>query len=683
MKNVFWIFRRDLKRIGSNFVAVIVAIGVCFVPALYAWFNIGANMDPYSNTAGIHIAVANCDAGTENDMVGELNAGTAIVEKLKENDALGWVFTSREDAVNLVRSGDCYAAIIIPQEFSADLVSVLTGKIETPKLEYYVNEKKNAIAPKVTDTGATTIQQEINETFVSVASEAAVDILTEAAGGTASDIARIDDTAVSKTKSAEEKLGEIQNSLLAHSKSESENHQSVLSLQKLLTDVENASMQGAETLRLTGDGMAEKLAQLLCDMQPSFAKMQTMLLQTESVMNEASNVLVNTADMIVGGREKLKQAENDLTALKSGALYTSLLEFADGNAIDVQELSQFISSPVNIKTQALYPVKNYGSAVTPFYTNLALWVSGMVLLAIFKMEVDKDEKLRNMTVVQAYFGRWMTYMLFACIQAVIICVGNLLLFDIQCENTPAFFGAALLAAFVYVNIIYALSITFKHTGKAICVLLVILQIPGSAGTYPIEMTPSFFRALHPILPFTYGINAMREAIAGLYGNYYLKYMLCLALFLPIAFLIGLGVRPLMLNLNRMFDKKLAETGLMACEENGMSDERLKLTAVLEILAGQEEFRQKMSEKAEKFEKNYKNMRTCGILLILILPLIFLVLMFSVSSKMVFLILWIASIVAVVLYLIIIEFIHDNLERKLRFAEKSREELITSMKGGVR
>lgn len=682
MKNVFWIFRRDLKRIGSNFVAVIVAIGMCIVPALYAWFNIGANMDPYSNTGGIHIAVANCDEGTENETVGKLNAGDAVIENLKANDALGWVFTSEEEAVHGVQSGDYYAAIVIPKEFSEDLVSVLSGKIKTPKIEYYVNEKKNAIAPKVTDTGATTIQQQINETFVSVASESAVDILSNAAGTVAEGMESINDDAVSETQEAAAKLAEMQTSLRSHSRTEEENHKSILKLQNLITDVESASDKGAETLKITEDEMAGKLAQALIDMKPSFAKMQTILLQTESLMNETSNVVINTADMIQGIQDKLELAQTDLAALKSAALYTSLLSIADGRAINSTEISKFVSSPVNITTEIIYPVKNYGSAVTPFYTNLALWVSGMVLIAIFKMEVDRDERLKNMTAVQAYFGRWMIYMLFAFIQAAVICTGNLLLFDIQCVNVPAFFGAALLAAFVYVNIIYALSITFKHTGKAICVLLVILQIPGSAGTYPIEMTPTFFRVLHPLLPFTYGINAMREAIAGLYENYYMKYMLCLALFLPIAFMIGLGIRPLMLNLNRMFDKKLEETGLMVCEENGMEGERLKLTAVLEILESQDEFRSRMVQKAEKFEANYKKMKVYGIILILVLPLIFLILMFSVSSKMVFLILWIASIVAVVLYLIIIEFIHDNLERKLRFADKSREELITSMKGRV-
>lgn len=206
--------------------------------------------------------------------------------------------------------------------------------------------------------------------------------------------------------------------------------------------------------------------------------------------------------------------------------------------------------------------------MTPFYTNLAIWVSGIVLIAIFKLEADRNEKLRIFTPTQGYFGRWLLFITVGLVQALIICLGDIFLLKTQCEHPLAFIGAGLWISFVYVNLIYAFSITFKHIGKAVCVILVILQIPGSAGTYPIEMTPTFFRALHPLLPFTYGINAMREAMAGMYGNLYWKDLGCLTLYLPIAFLIGLGVRLLMLNLNRMFDIKLEETGLMLCEESG-------------------------------------------------------------------------------------------------------------------
>ncbi len=116
------------------------------------------------------------------------------------------------------------------------------------------------------------------------------------------------------------------------------------------------------------------------------------------------------------------------------------------------------------------------------------------MIAIFKLESDKDEVVPKFTAVQSYFGRWMLYVVMGLIQSLIICVGDLLLLGVQCKSPAAFIFAGLFTSFVYVNIIYALSITFKHIGKAVSVILVIIQIPGSAGTYPIEMTPAFSRS---------------------------------------------------------------------------------------------------------------------------------------------------------------------------------------------
>ena len=158
----FAIFKRDIKRLLMNPVALVVTLGVCVIPSLYAWYNIVANWDPYGNTQGIKIAIANNDRGTQNDLVGELNAGDQVVDQLKENDQLGWTFVdSAADAKEGVESGEYYAAIVIPKNFSDNLVSMLDGNYHQPKLTYYVNEKKSAIAPKVTDTGANTIEEQI------------------------------------------------------------------------------------------------------------------------------------------------------------------------------------------------------------------------------------------------------------------------------------------------------------------------------------------------------------------------------------------------------------------------------------------------------------------------------------------------------------------------------------------
>ena len=140
-------------------------IGVCLLPSVYAWFNIAANMDPYANTSGIRVAIANCDTGTKTDVI-TMNAGDSIVEKLKENKSLGWQFVSEEKAKEGVQAGDYYAAIVIPENFSSSLVSILSGDLKRPKLDYYVNEKKNAIATKITDKVVQTVQTEVNESFV-------------------------------------------------------------------------------------------------------------------------------------------------------------------------------------------------------------------------------------------------------------------------------------------------------------------------------------------------------------------------------------------------------------------------------------------------------------------------------------------------------------------------------------
>ena len=156
MKQIWHIFKRDVRRLCQNRFALIVTIGIIIIPSLYAWFNIGANYDPYSNTKDIRVAVSNEDKGTRNTVSGELNAGDEIIKNLKENDQLGWTFVDKDKAVEGVKSGKYYAAIIIPDDFSARLTDFLSGKIEKSEIVYYVNEKKNAIAPKITDTGAQT-----------------------------------------------------------------------------------------------------------------------------------------------------------------------------------------------------------------------------------------------------------------------------------------------------------------------------------------------------------------------------------------------------------------------------------------------------------------------------------------------------------------------------------------------
>lgn len=837
MKKSFQIFKRDIGRLSKNIVALIVVIGVCIIPSLYAWFNIAANKDPYGNTANIKIAVANNDAGTENDMLGNLDVGGQIVDTLKENDSLGWVFVSEDKAISGVKSGEYYAAIVIPDNFSESMVSFLSGKIEQPEFDYYLNEKKNAIAPKITDTGANTIQQQVNTEFVSAAAGTVADILNGSVSGIGTKLDDVQNDISTKISTVSDNLKEYekaldsfnktvdssnrliekskksmatvksdansgvnsikngtdsltlvrndiadfandlgagiskaQNSLAKvntksginlgkiSSKTESihgqfqemitsvesiidKNSEMLMTLkeinkkypsdsltnlineldsqdskyktilQKLRTGsdsindatttsvkavesiskiiekntkdihsskvtVENGIMTGLNTSLDTFSNIQGTLSGILKGVGPATDNVVTLMDQLENSLDSAKKALSSTGSSIKKVQERLDKANVDISVVKTSKIYEKLKDMTN---LDSDKVASFMSSPVKLKTETFYSVENYGTAMTPFYTNLAIWVGGIVLIAIFKMEVDKSEKIKNFTPTQAYFGRWMLFILVGFVQALIICLGDIFILKIKCQHPVLFVVAGLVAAFVYVNLIYALSLTFKHIGKAVSVILVILQIPGSAGTYPIEMTPGFFQAIHPLLPFTYGINAMREAIAGTYGHYYVKNLVILLIYVPIALFIGLVLRRLLLNLNSLFDKKLEQTGLMICEEGGITRERVRLLTTVKILAGEKQFRDEINKKVGQFEICYPKLIKGGFFAIVIIPIVFLILMFSITSKMVFLVLWIVSIILIALYLICVEFIHENLLNKQKMAEMTGDELIEQLK----
>ena len=164
MKNIWNIFRADWRRLTASVVAVVVLLlGLCLVPCLYAWFNILSNWDPYgtASTSRISVAVASEDAGCE--VLGlEVNIGALVLQGLESNDQMGWVFVdSRAEALDGVESGDYYAALIVPEEFTEDFVSILSGDLRHPQIQYYENEKKNAIAPKITSKAKTAVQEQI------------------------------------------------------------------------------------------------------------------------------------------------------------------------------------------------------------------------------------------------------------------------------------------------------------------------------------------------------------------------------------------------------------------------------------------------------------------------------------------------------------------------------------------
>ena len=356
-------------------------------------------------------------------------------------------------------------------------------------------------------------------------------------------------------------------------------------------------------------------------------------------------------------------------------------ELAGLMGVDVDDVADFMASPVELTSKSIYPVKSFGSGIAPFYTNLALWVGGYVLIAIYKLEADR-EGIGSFTARQGYFGRWLLLVILGAFQAIIVTVGDLVI-GVQCVSPLLFVLGGIAISFTYVNIIYALSTTFKHIGKAIGVILVIVQIPGSSGMYPIEMMPGFFQWLHPLLPFTYGINLLRETVGGMYSFNYLFNLCILGVFLIVALFIGLQLRPLLLNLNLLFDKQLSTTGMMICESNDLPRQRYSLRTAMRVMLDSDSYRRELLDHAVAFEHRYPYYIKGGFAAVVgvqvLLFVLSTVLDIDNNGKIILLVIWIISVIAICGWLINIEYIRASLNTQMRISALSDEDLRREMR----
>lgn len=764
MQNAWRVFRRDVGRLARVRKAWIILIGMMITPSLYAWLNIAGFWDPYSRTQNIDIAVANLDRGASSELTGDIDVGGRIVDALRENDQLGWRFVGRDEAMESVHSGTSFAAFVIPPDFSESLTGIASGETDGPELEYYVNEKINAVSPKITDVGATTLERQINDEFVSVVSRTVadelrstgtdarrrlhnaqgetIDSLSEATAGVGSarqSLARLRESltgAQDRVESAKGTLGKVdgtlgevrsavdqaqdiadeaQGELLAVADSVTGAYTSgatliaeasarlggsvteissgvrqasagvdsgladtealVRSRSQALTELRSLrdgvgagsdvgrrldGVIGALEARLADDGtVLSELRRLDGDIAATTSALERSANAVDSAVRQASastGSLRGTVDQTVpqlnrgmstlsasaGGlkagldaqRTQLAQAQNLLTGLgEQLRATTSALDAFDGNLAGAQsgldevrtdvtalgtahvwnqlrtvtglhpdEIGEFLASPIEVRDHPVYPVASYGSAMAPLFVNLALWIAGFVLVVLLKLEVD-IEGVERVTARQAYVGRWLLLAVINVVQSLIVTIGSLAI-GVQTADAVAFVGTGVLLGLAYLSIIYALAVTFGFVGKGLAVLLVIMQIPGASGLYPIEVMPGFFHALYRVLPFTYGIDAIRETIAGFYGGRLLQCLLVLAVYVAAAFALGLILRPLLGNVILLFNRRLAETGVFVSEDVQIAAGRQRLTRLVDALVAHDEYRHRIARRRECLTRRY-------------------------------------------------------------------------------
>lgn len=715
MKKIGLIYFGDMQRLAKNWVALIIIGGLVCLPSLYAWFNIKASWDPYGQTSGIAIAVTNEDHGaTLRDK--PVNIGDEVVASLQKNAQMGWSFVDRTKALDGVKHGDYYAAITIPADFSDKIATVLTDNPQKAEILYDVNEKINAISPKITSKGASGITEEITRNFIKTANgaifqlfnevgvelenelptiekvkdvvfklEAAFPEINGAVGTAAKDIAaaneliakvqtRIPEVAkiaeegkqltqgvsqyidkgteaveaiapnikqdllllqqaaiyteqltgmllgagfdpnaakaaldaasrrlatvvdvTDKTIALFEKLNALTSGsrlspAIARLQSVKDRFQRQLTVVNKLQDALAKGEKPAEELvnelnRLSKETSGElgdiinrydseilpAVLQGLTAAKKSLATAQSVLAEAGSSMPDVKRIADDAAKGIAVGSKEFEAIRQELPAVE--AKITQLADRfrafeTEGDIKQIIDLlknnfekeSEFFAEPVLLKENKLFPIPNYGSGMSPFFSTLSLWVGALLLVSLLTVEVhDFAAGFRSYHI---YFGRFFTFLTLSLLQSLLVTTGDIYLLGTYVAEKLPFVLFGLFIGSVFMLIVYTLVSVFGNVGKALAIVLLVLQLAGSGGTFPIQVTPPFFQTIHPFLPFTYAISMMREAVGGILWDIVVRDMIMLAVFAGIALLIGLALKRVINRASASFVSKAKESGLI-------------------------------------------------------------------------------------------------------------------------
>ena len=670
MKQIIEIFKSDIKEVFRKVNTWIIIIGLIFLPSMYAWPNILSSWDPYSHTNNIKVAVISEDEGATVEGK-NVNLGESLITNLKGNKNLDWQFvSSKQQAENGVKVGDFYASIVIPKSFSSDITSITRGELKKATIEYTVNEKINAISPKITNSGASALANTIGKNFVEVANGVIFEKLHEAGVKFEENLPAIEqvkekinhlnDNFTNYENSLNELIGKVDrgynvlntiqgtlpeidraatNSIMLANKTNVtiknvENFNEIM-LKNINTQLDKVIEISGEVVKvaeliqkkptnpeetkakmkaldsrfeaaekrldiakdifeflnsLSDQNLFQKQLTKINTMESDITKLRSLnkkiysnidnydaistkvkadfltiskrvnynsidfkkklntevaplikrvLTNADTKIRNVSSVISRAQAQIPTINAKISEAEVKIQTVQGKLLklqgempeikekvqkLTGIVNKADGeidtNAlfnllkVDYKQQAEFFANPVQLKENQLYHIKNYGSAMTPFYTVLSIWVGALLMSSLLTTKVEDEEN--KYKPYQKYFGRGLLFMIISLLQTLIITLGDMYLLGTQANSPYRFVIYALLISLLFSAIIYTTVCLLGNVGKAVCIILLVLQIGSSGGTFPIQMTSRFFQILYPKVPFTYSIGLLREAVGGVY-----------------------------------------------------------------------------------------------------------------------------------------------------------------------
>lgn len=591
LKNIKEIMKNDFHAAFSNPIVIFVLFAIVILPSLYAVLNIEACWDPYENTEEVVFAIANLDNGTT--MEGSpLNVGNEIVKKLENNTKFDWKFVSEEELRNGVHDGKYYAGIVIPKNLSENIASILTDNPKQAKLEYIVNIKSNPVASKLTDTAANTVYTTVNAKIVEVINLAAYGKLGElkdglsagavqlssggsqisagasqisagasqvsaGAGEVQSGASQIKDKSSAITQGA----GDVQKGSAAIKQGASEIEQGSKEIQSQIdpSKLPSPTKEYVEgNIKLAnGSGELAKSSSQLADGSAQLADGSSQLANGASSLADGSAQLAEGSLSLAAGSQMLSTSAAQALYMAAASLSSSANSLSSVTGINESQLGDYFYSPIKLDRHEEFPVPDYGSEVAPFYIVLSMWVGAILTCVMIAPGTSAGTKY---TPTEMYFGKLTLFIVLSILQAIVTIIGTLLL-GIYVSNLPLFIFSLILVSATFMILVYSIISALGHVGKAIGVILLVLQISGTGGIYPIEIMQHFFQILYPYLPMTYAITLIREAQLGLVMPNYL---------FALVVLVGIGIATIIVatiikqkadKVSHYFEERLEESGL--------------------------------------------------------------------------------------------------------------------------
>lgn len=728
MSKVLKLFASDVRRMTSNIVSIIVLIGLTAIPSIFTWFNVAASWDPFSATGNLKFAVASEDEGYASDLMPmKVTVGDTVLNALRANSQLDWVFTTPEQAIDGTKSGEYYAAVVIPKDFSRNMMTFFTDDAQHATITYYSNDKKNALAPKVTGQGADQVSAQVNQIFAQTIGNVALSLAQglvnqlgqpeaqsrlTAFNNNVSSIADDVDGLVATLDAydgmldASSTLMASSSSLLAQASSAASGAQSDVDAAKSsATDIAGAVKDGSGTVAAALEASAQSFgavgasidqlydsagkqagdtatairnqagnvdAQIaeyqalrdsfaaLIDRMPADAqalarplldRFDTTIerLKTlrdglnlaasaidagradadqgrQNVKDLAAQAKQSVSDLKAGYANDLKPQLDQLASTVSGAAaklagtsgdldaaiadLTSTADSASAKLADIrtgltdaktkltdasaklrdfsgklgaalnggdmeqvkellagtspEEFASELAAPVTLNRNAVFPVANFGSSMAPFYSVLSLWVGALLMAVTLKPTVSRKvrEECGDPSNAQMYLGHYGIFGLISLMQSTFLNGGSLLFMHVQAVHPFAYMLSGWVTSLVFSFFVYTMLAAFGNVGKAIGVIMLVIQVSGANGAFPLQVLPPMFRLASPFLPATHAIRAFRASIAGIFENDLWHSLGALLLFVPPLLLLGLVLRKPLIRFNTWYVEKVETTKIL-------------------------------------------------------------------------------------------------------------------------